>query len=170
MIFTSLVASITGKKSSRSECSTAGTETQNGGPSPFADVETEQTVSDIINQNEATNKLPAQWELKYDLRYDESDTLTEVAIVHHPSHPAQFELRAADTHEPLETTHLSIESANAENRHLTTADAFQEAYKIIREYLAKIEERTQSRQSTEDEWNNAGPARVTSQNRSPTKA
>lgn len=118
-------------------------------------VRAKHTISDIINREKATEALPGNWRLKFDLTYGRSDTLTEIAIIHHPSQLAEYHIEPTNVYKPLEETHVSVKHANSNEEHLTTASKFKKGCKAVLQHMDQLEQRAQK--PTEAQWNSASP-------------
>lgn len=130
-------------------------------------VSAKRTVSDVIDHEDASNALPGNWKLKYDLTFSQSGELTEIAVIHHPSQLVEYHLEPAETYEPLAETHVSVEHANSTEEPLTTASGFKSACKAVVKHIKKVEQRTG--EPSEADWNSASPEGVQgpNPNRSP---
>lgn len=153
----SLLASITSNQNQTSEEESTSDEQQS-----LDSVPTKRTVSDVINRIEATEALPGNWKLKFDLTFNQSGKLTEIAIIHHPSQLVEYHLEATATYEPLAETRVSVEHANSVEEHLTTTSELKEAYNAVKRHIKKLEQQTQ--EPTEAEWNSASPDSITGPN------
>lgn len=158
----SLLASITSNQSQDADKSEGSTE----GPADSLDsVSRKRTISDVINQADASEALPGYWKLKFDLTFNQSRKLTEIAIIHHPSHLVEYHLEASETYEPLAETQVTVKHANSTTEHLVTVGQFKTACKAVISHIEEVEDRTQ--ELTETEWNSASTDGVSSPNANP---
>lgn len=140
----------------------------NKGPRTLETVRAKHTISDVINQKKATDALPGNWRLKFDLTYGHSDTLTEIVIIYHPSQLAEYHLEAVNVYKPLEETHVSIEHPNSTGEHLTSTSKFKLGCKAVLQHIGQLEQRTQK--PTEAQWNSASPDGISEPNPNPSPA
>ncbi|QLH82217.1 hypothetical protein [Halosimplex pelagicum] len=162
MFLTSLLASITSV-----EEQTPSEEAPDSEDSPLDNVSTKRTVSDVIDHEVASNALPGNWKLKYDLTVGDSNNLTEIAVIHHPSQLVEYHLEPVETYEPLEDTRVSVEHANSMEEHLTTTAGFKAGCKAVVQQIKQLEDRTEK--PSEADWNSASPDEIQgpNPNRSP---
>lgn len=127
-------------------------------PTSLDNIPSKPTISDAVNHEKATAALPGNWKLKFDLTFGVSGSLTEIAVIHHPSQLVEYHLEPVETYDPLSATHVSIENAGSAEEHLTTADDFKTACEAAVEHIEDLERRTQT--PTEATWNSASPSAI----------
>lgn len=132
MFLTALLTSIIGTEERTQE-----RETSHSDQTDLDSVSTKRTISDVIDYKTASDALPGRWKLQYDLIYGDSGSLTETAIIIHPSHHIQYRLEPVDTFAPLDETRVSIEHAHTKEEHLTTILTFEAGCKAVIKHITE---------------------------------
>lgn len=119
-------------------------------------VEKRATISDLIDAEEGSDRLPDGWSMTFEITQNQDGELDELVTLKHSFRQPKFRLESASPANPRgETRIVMIDPVDSVEKTLQMEDSFIEAFQITRKRLRNIEQRSGVR-TTEADWNSLG--------------
>jgi len=130
-LITSLISSVVPTSTEQTQTQAQTPSQSQGVPNPFAGVEEKTTISDVLDEDKASEALPGSWSVKFEIEKADQCEITELVRIINDNHSMKFYLKPANTYNPSGKTEV-IRNLHQVNKHsFGTHHCFEKAFRSV---------------------------------------